>query len=138
VHPVIVGKRALPALSLANDPATLTGIARTAGFEATFAAQLGLLAAAEDIAMGISPDGRCINVLRGLETAHDLGLLTIALAGGAGGLLADTKAVDHLLIAHTDDPCVVKEVHVTIYHILWELVHVFFEQAGLLGPEVIR
>jgi D-sedoheptulose 7-phosphate isomerase len=88
--------------------------------------------------MGISPDGRCINVLRGLETAHDLGLLTIALAGGTGGPLADTKALDHLLIAHSDDPCVVKEVHVTIYHILWELVHVLFEEAGLLGPEVIR
>ncbi len=138
VHPVIVGKRALPAISLANDAATLTGIARTNGFEATFAAQLKLLAAQEDIAMGISPDGRCINVLRGLEMARDVGLLTIALVGGAGGLLADTTAVDHLLIAHSDDPCVVKEVHVTIYHILWELVHVFFEQAGLLGPEVIR
>jgi D-sedoheptulose 7-phosphate isomerase len=138
VHPVIVGKRALPAISLANDAATLTGIARAKGFEATFAAQLKLLASADDIAMGISPDGRCVNVLRGLETAHDLGLLTIALVGGAGGLLADNKALDHLLIAHSDDPCVVKEVHVTIYHILWELVHVFFEQAGLLGPEVIR
>jgi D-sedoheptulose 7-phosphate isomerase len=138
VHPVIVGKRALPAICLANDAATLTGIARSDGFEATFAAQLKLLAAGEDIAMGISPDGRCINVARGLETAHDLGLLTIALAGGTGGLLADTKALDHLLIAHSDDPCVVKEVHVTIYHILWELVHVFFEQAGGNGPEVIR
>jgi D-sedoheptulose 7-phosphate isomerase len=29
-------------------------------------------------------------------------------------------------------------VHVTMYHVLWELVHVFLEQPGLLGPEVIR
>ena len=138
VHPVIVGKRALPAICLANDAATLTGIARSGGFEATFAAQLRLLAAGDDIAMGISPDGRCVNVLRGLQAAHDLGLLTIALAGGTGGPLAETEALDHLLIARSDDPCVVKEVHVTIYHILWELVHVFFEHAGMLGPEVIR
>jgi D-sedoheptulose 7-phosphate isomerase len=32
---------------------------------------------------------------------------------------------------------VIKEVHVTTYHVLWELVHVFFEHPGLLAPEVI-
>jgi D-sedoheptulose 7-phosphate isomerase len=138
VHPVIVGKRALPALSLTNDPATLTGIARTEGFDAVFSAQLRLLASAGDIALGISSDGRCANVLRGLETARELGLLTVALVGGDGGDIAASGAADHMLTARSDDPCIVKEVHVTTYHILWELVHVFFEQPGLLGPEVIR
>jgi D-sedoheptulose 7-phosphate isomerase len=138
VHPVIVGKRALPAICLANDAATVTGIARTDGFDAVFAAQVKLLASPGDIALGISSDGRCSNVLRGLETSHALGLLTVALAGADGGDMARGEAVDHLLIAHSDDPCLVKEVHVTMYHILWELVHVFLEQPGLLGPEVIR
>jgi D-sedoheptulose 7-phosphate isomerase len=32
---------------------------------------------------------------------------------------------------------VVKEMHVTAYHVLWELVHVFFEQPGVLGPRVV-
>jgi len=45
--------------------------------------------------------------------------------------------VDHVLTARSDDPRVVKEVHVTSYHLLWELVHVFFEQPGLLSPGVI-
>jgi len=45
--------------------------------------------------------------------------------------------VDHVLAVSSDDPRVVKEVHVTIYHILWELVHVFFEQPGVLAPGVI-
>ena len=42
------------------------------------------------------------------------------------------------LVARSDDPLVVKEVHVTAYHVLWELVHVLFEQPGVLDPEVIR
>lgn len=138
VHPVIVGKRALPAISLTNDAATLTGIAATDGFEAAFAAQLRLLASPDDIALGLSCDGRCAGVLRGLETARELGLLTIALVGGDGGAIARGRVADHLLIARSDDPCVVKEVHVTTYHVLWELAHVFFEQPGLLAPEVIR
>jgi D-sedoheptulose 7-phosphate isomerase len=45
---------------------------------------------------------------------------------------------EHTLIARSDDPLIVKEVHVTTYHVLWELVHVFFEQPGILGPEVVR
>jgi len=138
VHPVIVGKRALPAISLTNDPATLTGIARSDGFEAVFAAQLRLLASPEDIALGLSVDGRCANVREALREASGMGLLTVALTGGDGGDIARDGAADHVLVAGGTDPCVVKEVHVTTYHILWELVHVFFEQPGLLGPEVIR
>jgi D-sedoheptulose 7-phosphate isomerase len=133
VHPVIVGKRALPAISLTNDPATLTGIARSDGFDAVFATQLRLLASPEDIALGLSVDGRCANVRRALREARGMGLLTVALTGGDGGDLADDAVADHVLVAGGADPCVVKEVHVTTYHILWELVHVFLEQ-----PAVIR
>jgi D-sedoheptulose 7-phosphate isomerase len=138
VHPVIVGKRALPAISLTNDAATLTAIARTEGFDEVFAAQLRPLASPGDIALGLSADGACANVLRGLETARELGLLTIALTGADGGDIGRGGAADHLLIAHSEDPCVVKEIHVTMYHILWELVHVFFEQPGLLEREAAR
>jgi D-sedoheptulose 7-phosphate isomerase len=138
VHPVIVGKRALPAISLANDAATLTGIARIHGFDAVFATQLALLASANDIAFGLSVDGNCANVRRALEAARDKGLLTVALVGGDGGAIAAQGTADHVLLARSHDPCIIKEIHVTIYHILWELVHVFLEQPGLLGPEVIR
>ena len=138
VHPVIVGKRALQAVSLTNDVPTLTGVANRLGFEEVFAHQLRLLGTPADIALGISSDGRCENVLRGLEVARDMGMLTIALTGGDGGKIAPSPAVDHALVVASDDPLVVKEVHVTVYHVLWELVHVFFEQPGLLGPEVIR
>ena len=131
VHPVIVGKRALPAISLTNDTAALTGIAKSEGFTEVFAAQLRLLASPDDIALGLTSDGDCANVLRGLDAARHLGLLTVGLAGGDGGALA-RSAVDHVIVAGSGDPCVVKEMHVTLYHILWELVHVFFEQPGLL------
>ncbi|HZD70676.1 MAG TPA: SIS domain-containing protein [Actinomycetes bacterium] len=138
VHPVIVGKRALPSISLSNDVATVTGVARREGLSDVFAHQLRHLGAPEDIALGVSSDGRCQNVLRGLEQAHELGMLTVALTGGDGGDIARSPAVDHPFVARSEDPAVVKEVHVTTYHILWELVHVFFEQPGLLDPEVVR
>ncbi len=137
VHPVIVGKRALPAISLTTDVATVTGVAARDGIREIFAHQIRFLAAPEDIALGISADGNCESVVAGLEAARERGLLTIALAGGDGGALAVSPAVDHLLVAPSDDPRIVKELQVTMYHVLWELVHVFFEQPGVLDPGVV-
>lgn len=137
VHPVIVGKRALQALSLTNDIATVTGLGNREGFDQVFAHQLRYLAEPDDIALGISFDGHCQSVLRGLETARERGCLTLALLGGDGGAIGASQAVDHLLVARSDDPMIVKEVHVTLYHVLWELVHVFFEQPGVLTPGMV-
>ncbi len=64
-------------------------------------------------------------------------MLTIALVGGEGGAIAASPAADHVLVAKSDDPQIVKEMHVTAYHVLWELVHVFFEQPGILDPGVV-
>jgi D-sedoheptulose 7-phosphate isomerase len=127
VHPVIVGKRALPAISLTTDVATVTGIAEHEGAAAMFAHQIRYLARPGDIAMGISA-GDSPSVRGGLAAARELGLLTIALTAGAAPV-----AADHVLRAASSDPRVVKEMHVTMYHVLWELVHVFFDQPGVLS-----
>jgi D-sedoheptulose 7-phosphate isomerase len=137
VHPVIVGKRALPAISLASDVATVTGVAAQEGMAGIFAHQLRYLAEPADIALGISADGNCAGALAGLLTARDLGMLTIGLVGGDGGAIAASPGLDHVLVARSDDPRIVKEMHVTAYHVLWELVHVFFEQPGILAPGVV-
>jgi D-sedoheptulose 7-phosphate isomerase len=137
VHPVIVGKRALPAISLTCDIATITGVAERQGMAAIFAHQIRYLAEPDDIALGISADGNCASVLAGLVAAGELGMLTIALAGAGGGAIGASPAVDHLLVTSSADPRIVKEIHVTTYHVLWELVHVFFEQPGVFAPGVV-
>jgi D-sedoheptulose 7-phosphate isomerase len=134
VHPVIVGKPALPAISLTSDVATVTAIAAREGMGSAFARQIRLLAEPVDIALGICTGpgiaGRAGDdgVLAGLTAARDLGLLTVALAGAGGGGLAGRPDVDHLLVSSSGDPRIVKEIQVTTYHVLWELVHVFLEQ----------
>src|SRR5262252_8802090 len=102
VHPVIVGKRALPAISLTTDVATVTGIAERDGVAAIFAHQIRFLANPADIALGISADGDSPSVHAGLEAARELGMLTIALTGGDGGQIAASKAVDHVLLTRSD------------------------------------
>jgi D-sedoheptulose 7-phosphate isomerase len=109
VHPVIVGKRALPALALPGGPAG-------------FAAELALFARPGDIALGFAHDaGASLGPV--LAQAREQGLLTIALVGGDGaGCVAD-----HVLAVPDTDPQIVREGHVTAYHVLWELVHVFLD-----------
>jgi D-sedoheptulose 7-phosphate isomerase len=133
VHPVIVGKRALPAISLTSDVATLTAIAARSGLSEVFAHQLKYLAQPADIALGISVDGDCPSVLAGLLTAREAGLLTVALAGHGGGTIAAKSGAEHLLTVQSTDRCVIKEIQVTTYHLLWELVHVFLEQPSVLS-----
>ena len=137
VHPVIVGKRPLPAVSLTADVATVTAIATRDGMADVFAHQIRYLAEPADIALGISVNGASASMLAGLVSARERGMLTVALAGGSGGTIAGSPAVDHLLTTASTDPRIVKEVHVTTYHVLWELVHVFLEQPSLLGPAAV-
>ena len=133
VHPVIVGKRALPALSLVSDAATLMGVARVvvstvstpirsrcSAAPTTSRSESPATAGAPTSAPGCAPPGRP-------------GLLTIALLGGDGGDVLARGEADHCLVVDSDDPLVVKEGHVTAYHLLWELVHVFFD-----SPEASR
>ncbi|MCU1676232.1 MAG: phosphoheptose isomerase [Frankiales bacterium] len=127
VHPVIVGKRALPALSLVSDAATLMGVATRTGLEGVYAHQVNVLGRPHDIALGISGDGNCANVRAGLRAARKAGLLTVALLGGDGGAVLAHGEADHCIVIESSDPHIVKEGHVTAYHLLWELVHVFFD-----------
>lgn len=133
VHPVIVGKRALPALALTNDSATLSSMAGGHDREKQppFVRQIRALARPQDMAMGFSPDGYCANVVAGLRAARERGLLTLGLAGGDGGLFRES-ALDFCFVVPSRDPFVIQETHETLYHVLWELVHIFFEHEGLL------
>ncbi len=129
VHPVIVGKRALPAVALVNDAPTALGLAaRDAG--SMFARQLEILARPGDIAVGMThavPDPAAGSVAAALDTAGSMGLLTVALVGSH-----DPPAAAHAFAVLDEDPFVVQEVHETLYHVVWELVHVFFEHDALV------
>lgn len=130
VHPVIVGKRALPALALCNDVATSLGLAVAHG-DAFLARQVEVMCTPEDIALGMvhaHGDPGLPSVAAGLKQARSNGMLTIGLTGPGGGL----DDAEYAFSVPSDDPFMVQEVHETLYHVLWELVHVFFDHKGLL------
>jgi D-sedoheptulose 7-phosphate isomerase len=112
VHPVIVGKRALPALDLGPE----------------FETRLPIILRPEDMVMGFSFPAGDAAVERALSAAKEREALTFALAGEVG---------DYCFELPDEDPFVSQEVFEVLYHMLWETVHVYFEhreQGHDVGP----
>jgi D-sedoheptulose 7-phosphate isomerase len=121
------GGRALPAVALTRDVATLTALANDVSFEVVFARPLAAAGRPGDIAFGLSTSGGSVNVLRGLAEAHRIGMLTVGLAGYAGGGMAEAAeagGIDHLFVMPSDSVHRIQEAQTTTYHVLWELVQV--------------
>ena len=106
VHPVIVGKRALPALDLSI----------------LFGPWLRTILRPEDIVMGFGPPEGDPAVWAGLQEAHTHDAMTFALPGMEGS---------YAVQAATEDPFMHQEMIEILYHTLWETVHVFFEHREL-------
>ena len=106
VHPVIVGKRALPALAVE-------------------ARHVALLTESADVVVAFEPEAGAA-----LAAAREGGCLTVGFGGADAEWRFDPAS---------DDPFIAQEIAETSYHLLWELVHVFFEHRGLLeGREAKR
>jgi D-sedoheptulose 7-phosphate isomerase len=106
VHPVIVGKRALPALDLSI----------------LFGPWLRAILRTEDIVMGFGPPEGDSAVWAALQEAHTHDAMTFALPGMEGS---------YAVQAATEDPFMHQEMIEILYHTLWETVHVFFEHREL-------
>ncbi|WP_460334159.1 D-sedoheptulose-7-phosphate isomerase [Actinoallomurus acanthiterrae] len=113
--------RSLPALCLTTDVALLTALSDDVSFEVVFARQLAALGGTGDIAFGLSTNGESANVIRAVEEAARRGMLTIALAGGQGGRLAELASLDYLFVIPSASVHRVQEAQTTVYHVLWDL-----------------
>src|ERR1700691_2708008 len=85
VHPVLPGCRALPALSLANDMATVTGMLQSDAAVDVYAHQLRVLGRPGDIALAFAHAPVHPSITRGLHAATEEGMLTIALTSSDSG-----------------------------------------------------
>jgi D-sedoheptulose 7-phosphate isomerase len=110
VHPVIVGKRALPALAFVGESGRVSD-------------ELDLVAEPDDIVIGFGEPADGPELGECIGAARARGCLTISFS---------PLAADWVLEPPSDDPFIRQELVETTYHVLWELVHVFFEHRGLL------
>jgi D-sedoheptulose 7-phosphate isomerase len=110
----------IPAIALTTDSSILTSIGNDSSFDKVFERQIRALGRKGDVALAISTSGNSPNVLRAVETAREIGVTTIAFAGRDGGKLATLSEL--ALVVNVDSTQRIQETHITIAHILCELV----------------
>lgn len=120
VNCFLVERRALPAIALTTDSSIMTAIGNDHSFEKIFSRQVSALAQQGDLVIGISTSGNSLNVLDSMKIAGTLGAITLSLVGNDGGKIM--AVTDHCLCIPSQYTPVIQEAHITILHILCDLV----------------
>lgn len=111
---------ALPAIALTTDTSVITSIANDYNFNSIFARQAEAIGNKGDIFIAISTSGSSANLVEGLRTARDKGILTIGLAGSTGGSIREL--CDICIMVPSSDTPRIQEAHTLIEHIICALV----------------
>ena len=117
----------LPSEALSVNTSALTAIANDFGYERVFSRQVEAFAVAGDVVVGITTSGTSPNILLAMEEAKKRGATTVGFTGNGGGKLA--QICDLVLMGPDGYSAIVQEVHITLGHIICDLV----EQDLLLG-----
>jgi D-sedoheptulose 7-phosphate isomerase len=116
----LVDRRPLPAVALTTDTSVLTAVGNDYGFEHVFERQVRGLGRPGDVFLAISTSGRSPNVLRALEAACDLGLVTVGFSGAAEtGMHALCR---HFLAVASQETAIVQQIHMVAGHAICALV----------------
>jgi D-sedoheptulose 7-phosphate isomerase len=119
-------RKGLPAIALTTNTSSLTSIGNDYGFQDVFKRQIEALGKPGDLAVGISTSGSADNVLKGIEEAKKIGMITVGFTGSHGGslkkLFDEKKSVDLIFIAPGQGTAHIQEMHIMAGHIICELV----------------
>ncbi len=129
INKFLIERPPLPAIALTTDTSIITSISNDDLYANIFVKQIAALGKEGDIALGISTSGNSPNVIDAVKIAKKMEILTIGLTGGNGGKVA--KLVDHHLNVSSGSTPRVQEAHITIGHVICEMVdYQIFQKPG--------
>jgi D-sedoheptulose 7-phosphate isomerase len=115
-----VERPSLPALALTLDPAMLTAGGNDYGYDRVFERPLRGLGRAGDVLFAITTSGRSPNVVRALQAAREMRIVTVGLLGGAGE--PARAQCDHVLLVPNNETARIQECHIALGHAVMELL----------------
>jgi D-sedoheptulose 7-phosphate isomerase len=123
---------ALPALALTTDTSCLTAIGNDYGFEDIFQRQVEVVGRSGDVLVAISTSGNSPNLTRAVTTARERDITTVGLLGRGGGALA--SLVHLAIVVPSDNTQRIQEGHITLGHIICDLVERMLSPGEEVGP----
>ena len=119
VNRYFIERPPLAAIALTTDTSVLTSIGNDYSFDDIFSKQILALGRAGDVAIGISTSGNSKNVIKAINAAKETGIFTMGFTGRGGKLVS---SADMVFAVESDVTARIQEVHITLGHILCELV----------------
>lgn len=120
VNRFMIERPPLPAMALTTDTSILTSVGNDYTFDDVFSKQIKALGMEGDVAWGMSTSGNSVNVVEALIVARERGLRTIGMTGANTGKMAEVAQV--LLRVDAENAARIQECHITMSHIICELV----------------
>jgi len=133
-HPIIEKRRGFPVIPLMTDIATMTAISNDIDFSRIFVNQLQLLGQPGDMALVVSTSGKSPNLIYAVEAAREKEMLTIAWLGKDGVRLAELAG--HVFIVPSYSIHRIQEVHATLVHVAWDLIHIALGEEDVIWEVV--
>ncbi len=113
-------RKALPAEALHCNTSYLTAVANDYGFELVYSRMIDGIGEAGDVLIGLSTSGNSVNIINAFDVAKSKGLITVGFTGITGGQMKSIS--DHLINIPSSDTPRIQESHITIGHIICQLV----------------
>jgi D-sedoheptulose 7-phosphate isomerase len=120
VNRFLIERPPLPAIALTTDTSIITSIGNDYDFAEIFSKQIRAIGRRGDIAWGMTTSGTSMNVVKGLEAAKKIGMVTVGLTGRDGGDVS--KIADYALNVSSTSTPRIQEVHITVGHVICEMV----------------
>jgi D-sedoheptulose 7-phosphate isomerase len=110
----------LPSEALHCNTSYLTAVANDYGYDVVYSRMIKGIGRPGDVLIGLSTSGNSKNIVKAIEQASELGIISVSLTGSTGGAMKDIS--NYLINVPSNDTPRIQESHITIGHIICELV----------------
>lgn len=110
----------LPSEALHCNSSYITAVANDYGYDVVYSRMIKGMGKAGDVLIGLSTSGNSVNIIKAMEVAHEIGMINVVFSGETGGKLKDVA--DYLINVPSTDTPRIQESHITVGHIICELV----------------
>lgn len=110
----------LPSEALHCNSSYMTAVANDYGYDVVYSRIVKGTGRAGDVLVALSTSGNSVNIIKALEVAKEIGMICVGLTGATGGKMKNL--CDHLVNVPSNDTPRIQESHITVGHIICQLV----------------
>lgn len=113
-------RKSLPSEALHCNTSYMTAVANDYGYDVIYSRMIEGIGKEGDVLIALSTSGNSVNITNALQSASEIGMITVGLTGEGGGKM--NGICDHMIKVPSIDTPRIQETHIMIGHIICQLV----------------